>query len=90
MDVQQCAIVVREHWCFLPIGVQCLLFSEMDMQAQLQMNQSRIDDITIKEDLPKSNNMLFGSDFGVSALYFSMKQMTVLPFRRTISARRRR
>lgn len=44
----------------------CVYFSEMDLQAQLQMNQSRIDDITLKEDLPnKSNNMGFGNDFGV-------------------------
>lgn len=40
-------------------------FNELDMQAHMQINQSRIDDITLKEDLfPESTDMPFGCDFG--------------------------
>ncbi|VDN30591.1 unnamed protein product, partial [Gongylonema pulchrum] len=40
-------------------------FNDLDMQTQIQMNQSRIDDITLKEDLiPEAGDMTFGSEFG--------------------------
>lgn len=40
-------------------------FNDIDMQSQLHVSQSRIDDITLKEDLiPESNDMFFGADFG--------------------------
>ncbi len=39
--------------------------SDLEMQSQLQINQSRIDDITLKEDVPEASRMPFGADFGV-------------------------
>uniref|UniRef100_A0A0M3I0B6 Rad21_Rec8_N domain-containing protein n=1 Tax=Ascaris lumbricoides TaxID=6252 RepID=A0A0M3I0B6_ASCLU len=40
-------------------------FNDLDVQAQMHINQSRIDDITLKEDLiPESTEMPFGGEFG--------------------------
>ncbi|KHN80031.1 Double-strand-break repair protein rad21 -like protein [Toxocara canis] len=40
-------------------------FNDLDVQAQIHINQSRIDDITLKEDLiPESTEMPFGGEFG--------------------------
>lgn len=40
-------------------------FNELDMQTQIHINQSRIDDITLKEDLiPETTDMPFGAEFG--------------------------
>ncbi|VDK77333.1 unnamed protein product [Litomosoides sigmodontis] len=40
-------------------------FNELDMHAQIHINQSRIDDITLKEDLiPEATDMPFGAEFG--------------------------
>ncbi|KAK6112149.1 N terminus of Rad21 / Rec8 like family protein [Brugia pahangi] len=40
-------------------------FNELDMHAQIHINQSRIDDITLKEDLiPETADMPFGAEFG--------------------------
>lgn len=39
------------------------------MHAQIHINQSRIDDITLKEDLiPEATDMPFGAEFGVPVL----------------------
>uniref|UniRef100_A0A0K0D8F3 Rad21_Rec8_N domain-containing protein n=1 Tax=Angiostrongylus cantonensis TaxID=6313 RepID=A0A0K0D8F3_ANGCA len=40
-------------------------FNEVEFANQLQINQSRIDDITLKEDHISDHHM-FGTDFGVS------------------------
>lgn len=46
-------------------------FNDLDVQAQMHINQSRIDDITLKEDLiPESTEMPFGGEFGVSHACF--------------------
>lgn len=43
-------------------------FNELDMQTQIHINQSRIDDITLKEDLiPETTDMPFGAEFGVKS-----------------------
>uniref|UniRef100_A0A8R1XTF6 Rad21/Rec8-like protein N-terminal domain-containing protein n=1 Tax=Onchocerca volvulus TaxID=6282 RepID=A0A8R1XTF6_ONCVO len=40
-------------------------FNELDMHTQIHVNQSRIDDITLKEDLiPEATDMPFGGEFG--------------------------
>uniref|UniRef100_A0A915PU82 Rad21/Rec8-like protein N-terminal domain-containing protein n=1 Tax=Setaria digitata TaxID=48799 RepID=A0A915PU82_9BILA len=40
-------------------------FNELDMHTQIHINQSRIDDITLKEDLiPEATDMPFGAEFG--------------------------
>uniref|UniRef100_A0A0R3RS74 Double-strand-break repair protein rad21 homolog n=1 Tax=Elaeophora elaphi TaxID=1147741 RepID=A0A0R3RS74_9BILA len=40
-------------------------FNELDMHSQIHINQSRIDDITLKEDLiPEATDMPFGAEFG--------------------------
>ncbi|CAG9540454.1 unnamed protein product [Cercopithifilaria johnstoni] len=40
-------------------------FNELDMHAQIHINQSRIDDITLKEDLiPEATDVPFGAEFG--------------------------
>ncbi|EFO17919.2 hypothetical protein LOAG_10578 [Loa loa] len=40
-------------------------FNELDMHAQIHINQSRIDDITLKEDIiPETTDMPFGAEFG--------------------------
>ncbi|KAM3729013.1 Double-strand-break repair protein [Dirofilaria immitis] len=40
-------------------------FNELDMHTQIHINQSRIDDITLKEDLiPETTDMPFGAEFG--------------------------
>lgn len=43
------------------------------MHAQIHINQSRIDDITLKEDLiPEATDMPFGAEFGVIVMLISL------------------
>lgn len=51
-------------------------FNELDFDSHMHINQSRIDDITLKEDvIPESSDMGFGGDFGVS---FCFRLVTVI------------
>lgn len=41
------------------------LFSDFEYQQQLTLNQSRVDDITMKEDVPTSSYNVQDDEFGM-------------------------
>ncbi|VDN28126.1 unnamed protein product [Gongylonema pulchrum] len=66
INLPEASVTLRFYsWVYQDFDAALPDFNDLDMQTQIQMNQSRIDDITLKEDLiPEAGDMTFGSEFG--------------------------